>query len=97
MTVEKVKSLILENKDVGREQTINGYYVRTIVSQNAPNGEVVLKVLAVYEHKGDNGVVQYSVDVENRYGVLLISSACTPDDIDFVAKKFVEYFNMGRK
>ena len=97
LTEEKVKALILENKDVGREQTINGYYVRTIVSKNAPNGEIILKVLAVYEHKGDNNVVQYNVDVENLFGTLLWSDAFEPNDIDSLVKQFIKYFNMGKR
>lgn len=97
LTEENVKSLILENKDVDREQTINGYYVRTIVSKSAPNGEIVLKVLAVYERKGDNDVVQYNVDVENLCGTLLTSTAFAANDIDNLSKKFIKYFNMGRR
>lgn len=97
LTVENVKSLIGENKDVRSERIINGYYVRTIVCQYHSNGEIILKVLAVYERKGDDKIVQYNVDVENLFGVLLDSTACTPDDIDFVAQKFIEYLNMGKR
>lgn len=97
LTEEKVKSLILENKDVCFPQTINGYYVRTIVSKTAPNGEIVLKVLAVYENKGDNNVVQYNIDFENLFGTLLHSTPFEPNDIDGVAKEFIKNFNMARR
>lgn len=97
MTVEKVKTLILENKDVCKERIINGFYVRTIVNQRCPNGEIILKVLAVYEHKGDKNIVQYSVDAENLFGILLDSTVYMPSDVDCVANKFIEYFNMARR
>ena len=102
LTKEKVKSLILENKDVCREQTINGYYVRTIVCQRVPDGEIVLKVLAVYDHKGDTNVVQYNVDVENLFGTLLHSVAFEPNnpedkDFDDIVKQFMKYYDMGKR
>lgn len=97
ITVATVKSLILENKDVCAEQMINGYYVRTIVRQRQPNGELVLKVLAVYEKKGDSNVVQYNVDVENLFGTLLYSDAFDANEIDALAARFIKLFNMGKR
>lgn len=97
LTEEKVKSLILEDKDVCREQIINGYYVRTIVSKTIPNGEICLKILAVYDKKGDKNVVQYNIDFENLFGTLLHSIAFAPNELDDLIKEFVRRFNNEKR
>lgn len=82
-------------------QTINGYFVKTILFDVFIDKEVKLKLLAVFKDKESKEILQWNVDIYNLLGCLFTSDCYSAKNtFKQIAKAYYEkkeYIeNMGR-
>ena len=101
MLVDKIEQH-LDERYILETQTINGYFVKTILSDLYKKKEVKLKLLAVYKDKDSDKILQWNIDVYNLYGTLL-TSVCysSNNEIKDIAKMYYKEMQfiekLGRK